>query len=204
MSRSWQRIGAFCGILGGVLFVVITAANMVVYPGGYVFLEDYFSELGLMVVNGQPNTVGYILFSLACTSVAICIIPFSLSMRTAFTATTTQRYVSWLATIAGIAAAPFLSALALFAADAFPLQHLLYTILFFLLYSSAIILYSVAILLNKNYNRLYSILGFIVALIAMIHIYWIHTAVMQKITVYAMILWSVVQGHRLLEMSDRT
>ncbi len=198
--KSLKWIGALCGVLGGVLFVVITALNMLVYPRGYVFLEDYFSELGLMVVDGESNILGYVLFSLACTSTAICIVLFCLSMRPLFTETRLQRYISWLAALTGITSAPFLSALALFAADVFLLQHAVFTIIFFVLYSSAIVLYSVAILLNKSYNRLYSVFGFVVACIALLHIFWIHTALMQKIAVYSMILWSVFQGYRLMHL----
>lgn len=200
-SLKWT--GALCGVLGGVLFVVITVLNMLVYPGGYVFLEDYFSELGLMMVDGQSNTLGYILFSLACTSTAVCIVLFCLSMRTLFTETRLQRFISWMATAAGIASAPFLSALALFAADVFLLQHAVFTIIFFALYSAAIVLYSVTILFNNRYNRLYSVFGFVVACIALLHISWIHTAAMQKLAVYTMILWSGIQGYRLMQIHER-
>jgi hypothetical membrane protein len=195
MAKSWKWYGAVCGILGGVLFVIFSFLGMLVYPGGYSFLTNYFSEIGLTQVGGQPNLAGYVLFVLACTSAAVCIIPFAFAIRTVFTKPASVRYLALIGTILGIVAAPFLSALAILAGDIFPYQHGLSTILFFLLYASAIVIYSIAMLLNKNYNKLYSLVGFIVAAICLVHIFFIGTALMQKIAVYALVLWSAFQGY---------
>jgi hypothetical membrane protein len=146
----------------------------------------------------------YYLFSLACTSAAVCIVFFSVSLRTVFVETRLLRYLSWLGTILGIVAAPFLSSLALFAANLFLYQHAWSTILFFILYSSAIVVYSVAMLFNKSYNRLYSLVGFTVAAICLLYIFWLGTAWMQKLAVYALVLWSAFQGYRLLQLIGST
>jgi hypothetical membrane protein len=197
-----KRIGAICGILGGVLFVIITFANMLVYPGGYSFFENYFSQLGLLEVGGQPNLLGYVLFSAACTSAAVCSIPFWLSIRLEFTSTAIVRYSGYLGTLLGLVAAPFLSALALFAADVYPYEHGMSTLIFFLCYTFAIIVYSVATLFNREYNNLYSLAGFAVPVIVFGHIFFIGTALMQKLAVYSLILWSAVQGYALLKMME--
>jgi hypothetical membrane protein len=202
LTKSWKWYGALCGILGGVLFVIFSFAGMLVYPGGYSFLTNYFSEIGLTQVGGQPNPAGYALFVAACTSAAVCIIPFSLSIRTVFTKPTSAKYLALIGTVLGIAAAPFLSALAILAGDIFPYQHGFSTILFFLLYATAIVIYSIAMLLNKNYNYLYSLIGFIVAAICLVYIFFIGTALMQKLAVYALVLWSAFQGYALLKTFD--
>jgi hypothetical protein len=62
------------------------------------------------------------------------------------------------------------------------------------------VIYSIAMLLNKNYNKLYSLVGFIVAAICLVHIFFIGTALMQKLAVYALVLWSAFQGYALLKM----
>jgi hypothetical membrane protein len=102
--------------------------------------------------------------------------------------------------ILGIVAAPFLSGLSILAGDIFPYQHGLSTMLFFLLYASAIVLYSIAILLNKQYFRNYSLAGFVVAAICFVHIFFIGTALMQKLAVYGLVLWSAFQGYALLKI----
>ena len=45
--RSWKRISAYLGIIGGLIFVIVTFIAMLTFPGGYNFLENYFSHLGL-------------------------------------------------------------------------------------------------------------------------------------------------------------
>lgn len=200
MTLDWKRMGAFSGILGGILFVVITLVNMIVYPGGYSFLENYFSELGLTEVGGQDNLLGYVLFSAACTSAAVFSIPFWITIRTVFTSNGFLKVLSWLGTILGLVAAPCLSALALFAADLYPSQHGWATLFFFILYAAAIIVYSTAMVANKEYNRLYSLIGFAVAAICLIHIFALHDAWMQKLAVYSLVLWSAFQGYRLLQL----
>jgi len=200
MTLDWKRMGAFSGILGGVLFVVMTLVNMAVYPGGYSFVENYFSELGLTVVGLQDNLLGYVLFSAACTSAAVFSVPFWIAIRKVFTDTRLLRVLSWLGTIIGVVAAPFLSALALYAANLYGYEHGMSTILFFILYSSAIIVYSIAMLANKQYNRLYALIGFAVAAVCLVHIFGIHTALMQKLAVYSLVLWSAFQGYRLLQL----
>ncbi len=181
------------------MFVITSFVNMMVYPGGYSFFGNYFSELGLIEVGPYSNLLGYVLFSFACTAAAVCSVPFWLSIRMEFTSSNSLRYTSLLGSILGLTAAPNLSALALFAADVFLREHILTTISFFLLYTFAIIVYSLAILMNKEYSNLYSLVGFAVAVVVFGHIFFIGTALMQKLAVYSLILWSAVQGYAILK-----
>jgi hypothetical protein len=204
---SWKKIGAYLGIIGGLIFVIVTIIAMFTYPGGYSFLDNYFSELGLTETNGQPSMLNYALFSIACTSVAICLIPFMLTIRTEFQETTTLKVLSGVGTILGIASAPNLSALALFAADIYPTEHGTFTLLFFLLITLGIFAYSIAILLNTSYLNLYALFGFIAVIICFLLIgaffspifAFFGSALWQKVSVYALVLWSVFQGYYLLK-----
>ena len=105
MTLSWKKIGAYCGILGGILFVIITFVIMLIYPGGYSFLENSFSSLGLTETNGQPTMLNYILFSTACTSAAVCSVPFWLAIRTVFEESGRLKMLGWLGLILGFIAA---------------------------------------------------------------------------------------------------
>ena len=208
--KSWKRISAYLGIFGGIFFVITTFIAMLTYPGGYSFLENYLSELGLTVTNGQPSLLNYILFSAACTGVAICLVPFLLAMRTLFNDTTTLKILSWASTISGVAAAPNLSALALFAADVYGPQHGLFTLLFFLLITIGIAIFSIAILLNSKYPNLYGLIGFIVVGVCLLLIGAFFSpifavfgsALWQKVSVYSLVLWSVFQGYYLLKIFE--
>ena len=172
---------------------------MLIYPGGYSFLENYFSQLGLMEINGQPAFPNYVLFVLACSSAAVCSIPFWIAIKTEFSDNRMVSIIGWIGTSLGFIAAPFLSALALFAGDVFPAQHGWSTILFFIFYSLAIVVYSIGMLFNPDYNSLLSLVGFIVAAICLFHIFVLGTVLMQKIAVYSLVLWSGFQGYYLVK-----
>ncbi len=195
----WKKVGAIAGILGGLLFVIFTFIDMLIYPGGYSFIDNYFSQLGLTVINGQPAFFNYILFILACSSAAVCSIPFWYAIKMVFSDSRMVKTIGWIGSILGFAAAPCLSLLAIFAGDVYPAEHGWATILFFILYSLAIIIYSVGMLINPEYNSLLSLVGFAVATICLLHIFFIGGALMQKIAVYSMVLWSGFQGNYLIK-----
>ena len=207
MELTWKKLGAYCGILGGIVFIIITAIVMVIYPGGYNFFLNSFSSTGYAVTNGVPTPHHWFLFAFACTFVAVCSVIFFFTIRTLFTEPKYLFYIGWVGTIIGVLAAIFLSALAIFAADVFPTEHGITTLAFFLLISIAIIIFSIAIFLNKDYENLYGLIGIIIAILSftyfagmLAHIPIIGSAAMQKVAVYGLILWSVFQGYKLYKV----
>lgn len=181
---------------------------MAIYPfPGYNFFLNSFSSLGLTVTNGVPTPHHNILFAITCTFVAIASILFLLALRPLFTKTTLLLIISWIGTILGIASMPFLSALSIFANDAFPSYHGIATQVFFLLIAIAILIYSAAILLNSEYSNLYGLIGIIIGVLAFVyfvgliaHVPIISSAAMQKVAVYGLVLWSAFQGYYLLKL----
>lgn len=175
---------------------------MAFYPEGYSFLEDSFSSLGLSVTRGIPTPQNWFMFATATTLAGGLSMPFWLTIRDRFTETTPLRALSWLGTILGVIAGPCLAGLGIFAGDVFGVQHYWSTILFFLLFSSAIIIFSIAILINKDYENVYALIGIIVAIICYTHILvpGFGNAAMQKLAVYSLILYSVFQGYKLLKV----
>ncbi|MGY5859299.1 MAG: hypothetical protein RTU63_08010 [Candidatus Thorarchaeota archaeon] len=204
---SWKRISAYLGIIGGMIFIIVTFIAMLTFPGGYSFIDYPFSALGFTVINSTPSMLNYFLFVIACTSVAVCLVPFSLAIRTVFTDTTLLKVLSLVGTILILASAPNLSALALFAGNVFPAEHGLTTLLFFILITLGALFYSIATLLNSEYDNLYGLIGFIVAIVCFMYIGAFFnpifssfgTALWQKVSVYALILWSAFQGFYLLK-----
>ncbi|MFX0054905.1 MAG: hypothetical protein ACFFAD_08270 [Candidatus Hermodarchaeota archaeon] len=199
---NWRKIGAISGILAGLQFVVLSFVDMLIYPGGYNFFENYFSQLGLAVINSVDTPVNWFLFATATTLGGIFTVPFYLSIRTVFTETRMQKALSGLGTALGVVAAPCLAGIGIFAADLFLFEHAWSTIIFFVLTAIAIATYSIAILLKSDYQNLYSLVGIIVAIICLLHIYGpgFGTAIMQKAAVYALVSWSAFQGYELRKM----
>jgi hypothetical protein len=179
---------------------------MLTFPGGYSFIDYPFSALGLTVINSTPSMLNYYLFVIACTSAAVCLVPFSFAIRTVFTDTTLLKVLSLVGTILILASAPNLSALSIFAGNVFPAEHGLTTLLFFILITLGALFYSVATLLNNEYDNFYGLIGFIVVVVCFMYIGAFFspllpsfgTALWQKVSVYALILWSAFQGYYLL------
>ncbi|MFW9848677.1 MAG: DUF998 domain-containing protein [Candidatus Thorarchaeota archaeon] len=197
---NWKRIGAWCGILAGVSFVILTFILMAMYPGGYDFLTNYFSQLGLSVINGVDTPFNWFLFAVATTLSGMLSIPFWLSIRTVFTETTPLKGISGIGTILGIIAGPCLAGVGIFAGDLYGYQHGMSTLLFFLLFAIAIAVYSIGILLNPNYENVYALVGIVVCIICIVHIFFGGGAPMQKLAVYSIVLYSVFQGYKLLKV----
>jgi hypothetical membrane protein len=202
MSLNWKRIGAWCGILAGIQFVIITFILMVFYPEGYSFMEIPFSALGLLVTRGYPTPMNWFMFATATTLAGALSMPFWLTIRTLFTKTAPLNALTGVGTILGLVAGPLLAGIGFFAADVFPAQHGFSTIYFFLLFSSAIIIFSIAILLNKDYENVYALIGIVVAIICYTHVLvpGFGNAAMQKIAVYSLVLYSVFQGYKMLKV----
>lgn len=196
-SASARQVGYLAGIIGVAQFIVLTAIAMAIYPGGYSLLGNFFSELGctLTARNHLPCMPSRIIFIIACTITALLNIPFMLAMRTNFTQVKSEKYLSGIGTILGILASPFLSLLAIIPANLQYGPHLMATRLFFLFFGLAIITYTPALILNKNYNKIIACYGALVAIMALLYIFlFILNPAFQKITVYLMISWVIVQG----------
>ena len=203
--KNWKYLGAFLGMIGGIQFIIITIIAMIIYPGGYSFWENYFSELGttVSVTNGQPNTTGYIMFAIVCTVSAIFLIPFMLSLRTVFTEKKASLYISTLGTVLGLIMAPFLSLLALLPPDILMEQHMIATRIFFLFCALTIVVYSIAILFNDIYEKTYAYFGIAIGIYVMVHLLvLLYNAVSQKFTVYIMITWIIIQGFKLWKVLE--
>jgi hypothetical membrane protein len=79
-------------LAAAVLFLVLTTAAMVAYPGGaryaphsdgYRFFENFFSDLGATkTYSGRSNTVAHVFFLVALTCVGLAMIGFATTWRT--------------------------------------------------------------------------------------------------------------------------
>lgn len=78
-------------LYASVQFLVLTAIAMLIYPGGayyengsngYLFLSNFFSDLGATVTpSGRPNLASHILFLVALASVGVALILASSNWR---------------------------------------------------------------------------------------------------------------------------
>ncbi|MFX1499303.1 MAG: hypothetical protein ACFFBH_17435 [Promethearchaeota archaeon] len=187
-------------IIAGVQFIIMTIIAMIIYPGGYSFWNNFFSHLGYTISynNGQPSIPSYVIFASTCTITAILLIPFWCVLTSFFRQTTLERYLSFIGTLFGLLSCPNLALLAIFPGNLLFEPHIIVTRLFFMLFAAAMFTYSIAILINKDYENYYAIIGFGIGVIIVLYILiFLYNAALQKVTVYLLITWGAIQGIKL-------
>ncbi len=196
----WIKVFCIIGVIGALQFIIITLIAMLTYPDGYNFFGHYFSDLGTTVTrNGVPNPISRALFVIASVVAGGALILFWIVIPTIFKDRLITKLLSWIGSAMGIISAPLLMLLAIFAGNVFPNEHMYTTLYFFLLFALAIIVYSIAIILNKNYPSIYSIIsiGFSVVIILFIFgFFMVINVLMQKIVVYGFCLWTTLQTYK--------
>ncbi len=196
--KSWQRMSCIIAVFGGLQFIIITFVAMFFYPDGYSFTEDYFSNLGTTVNmnTGSTNTISSALFIIACVVAGVSLIPFWVIIMNTFKETNLMRYLSIFGSIIGIISSPLLMGIGLFPADTNRFEHTFSARYFFLLFSAAILIYSIAILLKEDYHNTYAFVGFAFSILIVLYIFRFFAIInplMQKIIVYGFIIWSALQ-----------
>lgn len=199
--KSWKRLSCIISVIGALQFIFVSFIGMLFYPDGYEFLGHYLSDLGTTVSrNGLPNMASRILFLISCTWAGISLIPFWIVMPTLFLQNKIAKYLSFAGSILGLMSSPLLALISFYAVDVYPEEHGVVTMFFFLFFAIAIIIYSVAILLNSDYENIYGIVGVIFSIIIVLFIYGYfspYNVLMQKVVVYGFCLWASFQATKI-------
>ena len=178
-------------------FFLLTSLAALFYPGGFDYFGYYFSDLGAVVAkNGEPNPISSKAFFLALTVVAITLIPFWLVIRSLFTESTVQKVLSTLGSTLGLISSPFLIGVALFPIDTQLDTHIVLTLVFFSLFVLAALLYSIAIILNRNFLNYLGLVGlvlFAISLVILIDPLAPYVAFLQTIVLYGYFVWVLLQ-----------
>ena len=191
------RLACLVTVFGVVQFLLLTFLAAFFYPGGYDYFGYYFSDLGAVVArNGEPNSISAILFSVALTMVALALIPFWLILRSIFTESRVGKVLSTLGSISGLTSSPFIIGVALFPIDTQLDTHILATLIFFSLFVSSTVFYSIAIMLNQNHSNYFGLVGvvlFAVSLAIFVDPLAPHVAFLQTIVTYGYFFWVLLQ-----------
>ena len=195
--KSWKRLACLIAVIGTLQMIALTLIAMILYPDGYSFSYHYFSHLGLThTPNGSDNTVCQILFIIALVGAAIALIPFWVVMTTIFSDLEGVKFLSYFGSILGLLSSPFLIGIAIFPGDTHGALHSISARNFFLLFAIAILVYSIAIFFNKDYQNIYAIVGIIFSIIIVLFIFRFFSAInpiMQKTIIYGFCLWGAFQ-----------
>ena len=196
--KSWKHLSCIIALIGGIQFIVVTIVAMFFYPDGYSFTEDYFSFLGttVNVRTYSQNTISRILFVIACVVAGASLIPFWIVITTLFKDKEITRYLSYFGSLLGIIASPLIMGVGIFPGDKMYDIHNFAARYFFLLFAIAILIYSIAILFNENYQNFYAFIGFGFSVLIVLYIMRVFIQIgplMQKIIVYGFIIWATLQ-----------
>ena len=196
-TRSIGRLACVVGVLGVVQFFLLTFLAALFYPGGFDYLGYYFSDLGAVVAkNGEPNSISSTLFSVTVIAVALTLIPFWLIIRSLFTESRLEKVLSILGSALGLMSFPFLIGVALSPIDTQLETHILLTLIFFSLFVFATLLYSIAIMLNRDYPNYFGLVGlvlFAISLVILVDPLATYVPLLQTIVLYGYFAWVLLQ-----------
>jgi hypothetical protein len=151
------------------LFLVLTSLAMVFYPGGtrsapgtkgYLFFENFFSELGLSrTYTGGPNNVSFFLFTAALALAGLALTLYFIISPSLFWDSRITRVLSLFGTFFGIISGLSFIGVAFTPADLYLEPHQLFVQLAFTTFLVAVVFYALAILLNRSYPNIYALVN---------------------------------------------
>ena len=190
------RLACIVTVFGVVQFIFLTFLAALFYPEGFDFFGYYFSDLGAAVAkNGEPNSISSVLFPATLILVALALVPFWLVIYSLFKESRVEKVLSILGSALGLISAPFIIGVALFPIDTQLETHILLTLTFFSLFVLATLLYSIAIILNRNYPNYFGIVGlvlFAISLVIIIDPLAPYVAFLQTIVIYGYFVWVLI------------
>ncbi|TFG06236.1 MAG: hypothetical protein EU539_08180 [Promethearchaeota archaeon] len=208
--KSWKRFFCAITLLGGFQFILLTVIAMLFYPDGYSFTHDYLSYLGTTInmKTGSPNIISRTLFLIACVVVGASLIPFWIVISTLFSKSKLIKSINISGSIMGILSSVCLMGIGIFAEDTHSIMHVSLAKMFFSFIMVAILIHSLALLLDAKYLNIYSFTGVAFCMISIILLYAFRTSivlsiVMQKAMVYGYCVWVVLQISKIWKNSVR-
>jgi glucan phosphoethanolaminetransferase (alkaline phosphatase superfamily) len=142
---------------------------MVFYPGGtrsapgtkgYLFFENFFSELGLSrTYTGGPNNVSFFLFTAALALAGLALTLYFIISPSLFWDSRITRVLSLFGTFFGIISGLSFIGVAFTPADLYLEPHQLFVQLAFTTFFVAVVFYALAILLNRSYPNIYALVN---------------------------------------------
>lgn len=199
--KSFGRLACLSSVFNVFQFLLITFIAAIFYPGGYDYFGYYFSDLGTVVArNGASNSFSSTLFIITLTLIGIFMIPTWLILPSLFKESSYQKITSFLGSGFGLLVSPLLIGVAIFPMDTELDLHMFFARYMFLAFGTAILIYSIAILLNENYANYYAIFGLAIFILVLIYVFGNLDTIgpfVQKVIVYSYIIWAFIQVFRI-------
>jgi len=212
-------------IIGCLQFFFLTATAMFFYKGGtyintsplgYLFWQNYFSDLGRTVAHsGISNTISFLLFTITLSLWGITQIPFYIIFPTFFKNYPILRKISIGSSILGIISSISYVGIALTPSDITGSLHDLFVAISFSFSFISIILYSIVLFKNDSYPNFYAIVltisAFILSLYFLILFFTPNDqspeglliyVVGQKFMIYTLLISNIIQSYGALKQNS--
>jgi len=182
---------------------------MFFFPGGYSFINNYMSHLGLTIVRGLPNQISRFLFVITCVIWGVSFFPFFFIIKSLFNENNKVKNINNCSSFFGLLSSPFLIALAIIPLDVFLNEHGFSAWSFFFFFILAILIYSIGIFFNPYYKNIYAILYLTFSAFTFFFIFQIYPnyiiihdmrfyiyPLIQKCIIYGYCIWIIIQVYK--------
>lgn len=208
-TKNWREIAYYLGMISSIQSFVLSTIAMFFYTGGtvsnpsspgYSFLENILSDLGrLYAYSGQFNLVSCVLYNISLFFMGALLIPYFLAVPKLFNELKESRWFCMAGSVAGFFLGVMLIGASLTRADLFLDIHLMFGMFAFFVGLPLAIVFSVAIVTNKEYPNIYAVIYAILGVVLFIFIISMFQdvgspiitprfAIGQKIVVYTMLI----------------
>ncbi|HUU77569.1 MAG TPA: DUF998 domain-containing protein [candidate division Zixibacteria bacterium] len=156
-------------VIGCIQFLILTSLAMIFYPGGtrdnyyetkYNFLENFFSDLGRVeTFLGESNIISHSLFTTALTIVGLALIAYFIIFPFFIKENKAAKWLSIIGSINGIVSGINYIGIGFAPYDIRPEIGALHTNFVYIAFTSSILtilLYTIAIFLEREYPNVYS------------------------------------------------
>lgn len=162
-SLFWRQTAFRVSMAVCVIFVMLTGVAMLVYPGGtkedhlaagYSFFQNFFSDLGRTEAwSGESNTVSMLLFIVALSLAGAILATFFVVFAQFFNQSPWSKWLGRLGAVAGVISGICFVGIAATPDNVHGWAHGVFVDWAFRMFLLAVILYTAAILTQKQYPR---------------------------------------------------
>lgn len=216
--KNWREFAFIFVIYATIQWIILTIVAMMFYAGGtytnpnspgYDFFSNFNSDLGRTVAySGRPNTISYVIFTIANSVFAVSLIPFFIAIYQFFKERGKEKWMALVGSIFGIFAGIGFLATVFTPWDLYFDLHIMFNSISFLAVLLLVIFYSFAIYLNEDYPNIYTYVQVIYTILVAIYLVVLFTgpsintaeglrvqATWQKVLLFAGIINILIQGY---------
>ncbi|MFX1600809.1 MAG: hypothetical protein ACFFB6_09450 [Promethearchaeota archaeon] len=176
--NNWSQKVYILAMINCIQFLILTNLAMFFYPGGtfsdpntvgYSFFRNLFSDLGRYIAHsGESNLISFLIYNISLFLMGLLLIPYFIAFPHFFIEKGKGKGYSIAGSLLGIGVSVSMVGASLTPADLLYVIHVSFGAIKFISLLPLVIFYTLAILQNKSFNKLYAIIYIIFGIIQFI------------------------------------